>query len=218
VTGTSAAGSTGAADGTAARAAEAVLAVMARQRACRSFTGTPVGDDTILRLLRAATFAPSAENRQPWEFVVVRDAAARRALADLVRRAWEGGARDAERRRLAPDLFADVDHGMTQGFATAPAWIVACADHERGLPATAASSLFPAVQNILLGATALGLGCALTTIATAFTPELQALLGLPGHVVPMAAIPLGEPARRLGPPQREPAEQHTHRERYGTPW
>lgn len=195
--------------------AAAFFEVVSRQRAHRSFADAPLDDATVLRLLDAAVCAPSAENRQPWEFVVVRAPEARRALAGIVRRAWESGARDAERSRLAPALFADVDHGMTSGFASAPVWVVVCADNQRGLAATAASSIFPAVQNLLLAATALGLGSALTTIATVFADELRTLLALPDHVVPMAAIPLGHPARRLGPPRRDPAEHHAHRDRYG---
>ena len=49
------------------------FAIAARQRACRAFSNAPVDDDDIARILAAAAHAPSAENRQPWEFVVVRD-------------------------------------------------------------------------------------------------------------------------------------------------
>jgi nitroreductase len=42
------------------------FAVVERQRACRAFSTEPVDDDTIARVLSAATFAPSAENKQPW--------------------------------------------------------------------------------------------------------------------------------------------------------
>jgi nitroreductase len=114
--------------------------------------------------------------------------------------------------------MADVDAGATGGLAAAPVMIVVCADTERGLVATVPSSIFPAVQNLLLAATALGLGSALTTITTAFAPELRVLLGLPEHLVPVAIVPLGWPARALGPPRRDPFAPHTHRERYGTGW
>jgi hypothetical protein len=43
-------------------------------------------------------------------------------------------------------------------------------------------------------------------------------VGLPGHVVPVAVVPLGRPARPLGPPRRDPFARHAHRETYGTPW
>lgn len=192
--------------------------VIGRQRAHREFSDAPVDDAVIVQLLRAATFAPSAENRQPWEFVVVRDPARRQAIAEVARRAWLGGARDMERDRLPPALFADVDRGMTSGFGTAPVWIVVCADNDRGLRVSAPASIFPAVQNLLLAATALDLASTLTTLAAAFEADLRDLLGLPEHVAPMAAIPVGHPLQRLGPPRREPAELHTHRERYGAAW
>ena len=74
------------------------------------------------------------------------------------------------------------------------------------------SSIFPAVQNLLLAATALGLGSALTTITIGYRDELRDLLGLPDHVVPVAVVPIGHPARALGPPRRDPfADAHPPR-------
>jgi nitroreductase len=195
-----------------------LFAVVHRQRACRAFSDDPIDDALVGRVLDAATFAPSAENRQPWEFIVVRDAHARAQLGDLTARAWEAGGREFSRTRLDDRLLADVDAGATGGVAAAPVVIVVCADTERGLVQTVPSSIFPATQNLLLAATALGLGSALTTITTAFAAELRALLGLPEHLVPVAIVPLGHPARVLGPPRREPFAAHTHRERYGTAW
>ena len=96
--------------------------------------------------------------------------------------------------------------------------IVVAADTERGLPVTVPASTFPAIQNLLLAAGALGLGRALTTITTGFADELRAAVELPEHVVPVAVIPLGFPERPLGPPRRDPFRHHTHRDRYGEPW
>ena len=195
-----------------------LFAVAGRQRAYREFSAEPVTDEQLAPLLDAATHAPSAENRQPWEFVIVRDTGARAAIGDLTRRAWEAHGRAFSESRLTPELLAAVDKGATGGIAAAPVHVVVCADLERGLKATIGSSIFPAVQNLLLGATAVGLGSALTTLTTAFADELSALLGLPAHVVPVAVVPLGWPARPLGPPRREPFARHTHRERYGNAW
>jgi nitroreductase len=192
--------------------------VVHRQRACRAFAEAALSDDDVARVLDAATFAPSAENRQPWEFVVVRDASMRAALGDLTARAWEGGGRSFSEGRLSEKMLADVDAGARGGVAGAPVIVVACADTSRGLPQTVPSSMFPAIQNLLLAATALGLGSALTTITTAFVDELRTLLALPDTVVPVALVPLGWPARALGPPRREPFAAHTHRERYGSAW
>jgi nitroreductase len=195
-----------------------LFAVVGRQRACREFRLDPVGDAEIAQLLTAATHAPSAENRQPWEFVVVRDAGVRDAIGDITRRAWDTHGRAFSETRLSPQLLADVERGATGGLAAAPVTIVVCADTQRGLEATVPSSIFPAVQNLLLGATALGLGSALTTIATSFRAELTALLGLPASVVPVAVVPVGWPARPLAPPRREPFSEHAHRERFGQAW
>jgi nitroreductase len=195
-----------------------LFAVVTRQRACRAFSAEVVTDDHVAKVLGAATYAPSAENRQPWEFVIVRDAATRAAIGDLTRRAWEAHGRAFSEKRLTPGLLAEVDRGATGGIAGAPVQVVVCADLERGLEATVASSIYPAVQNLLLAATALGLGSALTTLTTAFAGELQALVALPATVVPVAVVPLGWPERPLGRPRREAFAEHTHRERYGGAW
>jgi nitroreductase len=197
---------------------DSLFDVVRSQRAHRSFSTDAIDDDTIGRVLAAATFAPSAENKQPWEFVVVRDAATRAAIGDLSRRAWEARGRSFSEGRLTPKMLADVDQGATGGVANAPVNIVVCADVERGLEATIPSSIFPAVQNLLLAATALGLGSALTTITSGFRAEMQAILGLPEHVWPTALVPIGRPTKVLGPPRRAPFGERTHRERYGRPW
>ena len=192
--------------------------VVRAQRACRSYTDEPVPDELVERVLEAATHAPSAENRQPWEFVVVREPATRAALGELMRAAWEGGGREFSEGRLPPRMLADVERGATGGMAGAPILVVVGADTQRSLPVTVGSSTFPAIQNLLLAAGALGLGSALTTLGTAFEAELRELAGLPDHVVPIAIVPLGWPARPLGAPRRDPVAQHTHRERYGLGW
>jgi len=192
--------------------------VVSRQRACRSFSDVPVSDETIGRVLTAATFAPSAENKQPWEFVVVRDPDAQNVIHDLTEAAWVTAGRAFSETRIPPELLKEVDYGIAGGgYRTAPVLVVVCVDLERGMRATVGSSIFPCVQNMLLAATALGLGSALTTLGTQ-AGELRSLLALPEHLEPTAVIPLGYPARPFGPPRREPATEHAHRDRYGTAW
>lgn len=188
------------------------------QRACRSFSDDPVSDALIGRVLEAATYAPSAENRQPWEFVVVRDPVLRNRIGELMQRAWEQHGRAHSEGRLEAGLFADVDRGATGSISAAPVLVVVAADTARCLPATIPSSIFPALQNLLLAAGAVGLGSALTTIATAFADELREVVALPESVIPVAVVPLGVPAKALGPSRREPFAAHTHRDRYGTSW
>ena len=116
------------------------------------------------------------------------------------------------------DVREDLAIVAEAPIANAPVNIIVCADVQRGLEATIPSSIFPAVQNLLLAATALGLGSALTTITTGFRSEMQALLALPDHVRPVALVPIGHPARALGRPRRAPFNEHTYRERYGRTW
>jgi nitroreductase len=192
--------------------------VVLRQRACRQFDGRPVDDALVARCLTAATHAPSAENLQPWVFVVVRDADQRAAVADLTRRVWREAGRPASEGRLAPGLLDEVDAGAETGLAGAPVLVVVCGDATVAHRSTLPSSVYPATQNLLLAANALGLGSALTTLATLAVDELSAVLGLPDQVHPMAVVPLGWPARPPGPPRRKAVDRVTHRDRYGTDW
>jgi len=115
-------------------------------------------------------------------------------------------------------VFAKVEAGATGGIADAPVLIVVCGDASRCVEAVLESSVWPAVQNLLLAAHALGLGSALTTITTVFGDEMRSLLALPDHVRALGVVPLGWPARQLGPPRRAPVAEKTFRERYGAPW
>jgi nitroreductase len=193
------------------------FSVVRTQRAHRLFTDDPVPDQVVERVLEAATYAPSAENTQPWVFIVVRDAATRAQIGDLTRRQWEGGGRDHSLPRLTQTMFEDVERGAMGGIAGAPVVIVVGADASRCNPAVLQASVFPAIQNLLLAANGLGLGAALTTLTTS-AHELQDLLSLPDHVRPLAVVPLGRPARRLKPPRRAPVAEKAFRERYNSPW
>ena len=192
--------------------------VVHSQRACRDFSTEDVDDDTLAQVLDAATFAPSAENKQPWAFVVVKDEAVRRRIATLTKQVWEGGAREYEQTHLDARILADVDNGTTEGFARAPVVVVVCGDRAQAFERTLPSSVFPATQNLLLAATAIGLGSALTTLATAMAKDLAESLRLPESLKPMAVVFLGWPAKKLGPPRRISYTEKTHRDRYGDRW
>jgi nitroreductase len=191
--------------------------VVSTMRAHRAFTDDPISDETILKILEAATWAPSAENMQPWEFIVVRDPELRAAIGELTKRAWETNGRDFSKDRLAPGLFEAVDKGATGGVSAAPVLIVAAADTSRSHPKTIPASMFPAIQNLLLAAHAEGFGSALTTLSLGFAKEIRELLNLPDHVEPIAVLPLGVPAKELGPPRRLPVAGKTHWDRYSAP-
>lgn len=192
--------------------------VARRQRACRGFRPDPVDDDTLARLLETATRAPSAENTQPWVFVVVRHPERRAAIGALTARAWDQGGRAHSEGRLAPALLEDVERGAIGGVADAPVLVVVCGDARLTVAAALGPSVYPAVQNLLLAATAVGLGSALTTLPLVFGSELAALVELPEGVTPFAVVPLGWPARVYGPSRRRPLSDTAFREVYGAPW
>ncbi len=192
--------------------------VMLRQRACRQFDDRPVDAELIERCLAAAVHAPSAENRQPWVFIVVTKADLRAKIGSLTRRAWQSGAREHAEGRLPGSLLRAVDQGVHGGIESAPVIVVVCGDSDLGIESTLPSSVFPAVQNLLLAAGALGLGSAMTTLATLYADELEDLLDLPPSVRPMAVVPIGWPYRPLGPPTRLPLHLRVHTDRYGNRW
>jgi nitroreductase len=76
------------------------------------------------------------------------------------------------------------------------------------------ASLYPAVQNILLAARALGLGANLTTAHLLAEAEWKQVLKIPGEVNAPAVLPIGWPLGRFGPVKRRPLEQIVHRDRW----
>ncbi len=192
--------------------------VVLHQRAHRQFADDPVADELVELCLRAATHAPSAENLQPWVFVVVREPTLRAGIGALTRRAWHQGGREHSAGRLEESFLREVEQGAEGGIASAPVIVVVCGDTAIGLESTLASSVFPATQNLLLSATALGLGSAMTTLTTLYAGELRELLELPESVRPMAVVPIGWPSRPLGPPRRLALHERAYRDRYGVPW
>ena len=184
--------------------ADDLLRQMRVRRSLRRYHAQPVPDDCIDKLLEAATWAPSAHNRQPWRFVVMRDAATKQRLADAM------GARlrqDLQADGL-PAALIDKDVGRSrQRITGAPLLILLCMslrdmdvyrdaqrnDHERSM---AQQSVAMAGQNILLLADSLGLG-ACWMCAPLFCPDVVArTLDLPADWQPQGMITLGFPAQQ----------------------
>lgn len=199
-----------------------LLAGIHAQRACRRFDPTgEVLDADVEKMLDAAVHAPSAENTQPWEFIVVRDSENRKLLAAWWTETWNAGGGDFIKDSLDDEvLIADLEFGFNRGgFAAAPVVIVVCADTERVAEIYAPSSIYPAVQNLLLTAGDLGYGSCLTTGLTTFgVDRVREQLELPQSLIPMAAVYVGRPATKLAPPRRRPATTVTYREKFGVAW
>jgi nitroreductase len=200
-----------------------LVEAMETQRAVRRLLPDPVDDDTILRAIELATKAPTGSNRQGWEFVVVRDPEVKHQLARLNRQAWsvyrrlgKRQAGDDATRKIVDAVQWQADH-----FEEVPVVIVACL-HGRapvfGPPVLASSwygSAYPAVQNLLLAARAVGLGATLTTLPLWSVMLARRTLGLPSSVTPVAVVPVGWPQGRYGPTTRKPVADVVHLDRYG---
>jgi nitroreductase len=180
-----------------------------------------VADADVMTMLTVATHAPSALNTQPWYFVVVRSEETRRAFDAATRARWaatSGAAR--ERNLVSTNLFRELDDGNGHGgLESAPTVIVVCVDTSKLQAAHGPSSIYPAIQNLLLAAADLGYGSCMTTGLTGGSGDLvRERLKLPEYVAPIAAVFVGRPARTLGPPRRDPAGLCTHREVFGSHW
>ena len=99
----------------------------------------------------------------------------------------------------------------------APVWIVPCM-HGANPTRTAGSSIYPAVQNIILACRALGLGTVITTNHLIFEPEVRQVLGLPSEIQTHALMPIGYPRGRFGPVRRRPAKEVAMLDRFGNAW
>ena len=185
---------------------------MGTQRAIRYFKGDAVPREAVERLLEAATRAPSGTNRQMWHFVVVQDATLRGRLADVYRRAGRNALPRLEWLREAnPRILRSATH-LIEHLDDAPVLLLACIEHDGGTNLTTGSSIYPAVQNILLAARGLGLGSVLTTFHKQYEDEVKGLLGIPDNVETAALLPIGYPAEGAGygPTRRKPLDEVAH--------
>lgn len=159
----------------------------------RRYTSDPVTGAQLTAILHAAMSAPTAVNRQPWEFVIVDDPLVLTKLADALPYA-----------KMA---------------AHAPLAIVVCANKERMLGGTDANlweqDLSAASENILLAAHALALGGVWTCIYP--HPErmepVRTILSLPDSIIPFNLIPIGHPVADHAPMDKWHPE-HIHRNSY----
>lgn len=199
-----------------------VFEVMRTQRAVRRWTAEAVPDEVIERVIRAATWAPSGSNLQPWGFVVIRDAERRELIAEAIRESF----RQFSGRLPDPDEIEDpTQRRMIRGavnlfgnFAAAPALIIPClvaaqSPAPEGL--LAGSSIYPSIQNLMLAARAEGLGTVLTTPQDGIMETLRSEIGIPEEALPVAIIPMGWPDVNFGPVTRRPLEEFLHWERWG---
>jgi len=189
------------------------------QRAMRRLKTDPVSDADLWTLLETAIMAPSGGNVQPWNFVVLRDAEKKRKIGAWYLEAWEQSYGPAREMMLADPgrarTYNSADH-LARNLADVPVLVIATI--KKGMGATGptlGASIYPAVQNLMLAARALGLGTTLTTLHKLHEDDVKALLGIPDDVETMALIPIGWPKGKFGKPSRLPIEKVVYWDGWG---
>ncbi len=189
--------------------------------AARAFTGAPVDDTTLSRVLERARFAPSGGNRQPWRVVVVRNTDQRRAVRDLCVPGWREYAAFVEagevpfapgsdgkpnrsdidlvaaRAKPRPLAFVDDIHEVPV-LLVIGAHLPSLAVLDWGLERQSiigGGSMYPFVQNVLLSARNEGLGGVMTTFLAGEEEAARALLHMPRDVGLAAVVALGVPEK-----------------------
>ena len=195
-------------------------------RTIRRYRDEPVPPDALRDILFAATRAPSGSNRQPFRFLVLTEgetAAQAKALIGRAARAiWSGKATadgysrgsgavaDSPKARMA----ATMDRYVA-GFETVPVLVLPCMVRYRPPTPTEGGSVYPAVQNLLLAARALGYGAAITNFHAGAEPQLRSLLAIPDEAFIAATVTLGRPEGHHGPVRRRPLSELVYADRWG---
>jgi nitroreductase len=206
----------------------AFLDVVTTTRAIRRYRPEPIPEEDLATMLFAASRAPSGSNRQPFRFLVLRDGPraleARRLLGESFRSLWaakragdgydEGSGADpsSPKARMAATMQHYVDH-----VDQAPVIVLACYRRWREPHPTEGASIYPACQNLLLTARALGYGGVMTIWHQFVEADLKTELDIPDDVQIAATITLGRPAGNHGPVRRRPLGELVHEDRWEGP-
>ncbi len=164
--------------------------VVRKRSSIRKYQDRPVEEGKLQRILEAARLAPSAANRQPWHFIVVKDPKVKEKLKAAYGREW---------------------------FYTAPVIVCACGDPSAAWVRADGVSYLDvdvaiAMEHLILAAAAEGLG---TCWIGAFDEQAaKRALGVPEHIKVVAMTPLGYPAEEKGEKRRKSLEEIVHYDRW----
>jgi nitroreductase len=210
-------------------------------RAVRRYEDRPIADDDLATVLRAATMACSSGNTQPWDFVVLRDRELKRTIKGWMTEAF---AKPDSERAQRPDQLIDgagrpvTGHAAIESMDVVPVIALVFWNPDRGIrfegeytenpdgtltpvryiPGGRGSSLYPACQNMMLAASALGISSLFTTFFGLCEPQIKELLGVPPRMFMEAGIYLGYSAEQLGKARRRPLVEVAHADRWGVPF
>ncbi len=182
---------------------EAIKNILTRY-SVRKFTGDKVKKEDLLKILKSGMSAPSAVNRQPWSFVVVTKREILDELCEKLPFAKMLSGADAaivvcglpDKSKLINLVLKIVINSSLKDF-----WVQDCS---------------AATENILLAAHALGYGAVWTAVFPKETlvKNVQEILEIPEHVIPLNVIPIGVPVEKNKAPKDKFKESNIHWEKW----
>jgi nitroreductase len=201
-----------------------IWTVMSTARTIRRFTDEPVDDATLAQCLEAATWAPSGANAQGWRFIVLRSPEQRAVVARAAARALEviepvyrmtRPADDDDSRRARTNRATYELHDRAGEFTSI---LFTQQSYPSASPLLLGGSIFPAMQNLLLAARALGLGACLTSWASYGGEQLlRDAVGVPDDNMLAGHVVLGWPRGNHGPVRRRPLAEVVFLDRWDEP-
>ena len=191
-------------------------------RALRRFKPDPIPEEVLFQVMDAAIRAPSGQNVQDWRFILIRDPEIKAKLQAWALEGWEhyrarfgdDTAIDALPRSQRLSLRSVGD--LANHLAEVPVMVLVLG--LAGRHSTPGGSAFPAVQNLLLTARAMGLGGSIFNLPLSHREELFGLLGVPDNNQAYCLLPLGYPTDRQGPVKRKPVAQVVFDDHWGKAW
>jgi nitroreductase len=195
-------------------------------RAIRRYRDESLPPEALRAILFAATRGPSGSNRQPFRFLVLaggpKAQEAKHLIGEAARRIWtakrerdsydrgSGGSAHSPKSRMARTMQQYVDD-----FDRVPVLILPCLVRYREPTPSEGASVYPACQNALLAARALGYGGAFTGFNFGVDAELRELLGVPPQAFIAGTITLGRPVGGHGPLRRRPMAELVYEDSWG---
>lgn len=208
-----------------------LLQGLATTRAIRRYTSEDIPLDDLNTILWHATRAPSGSNRQMFRFLVLhhgpRAQQVKHLLGNAFRRGWaakreaDGYARGTgENNESAKSRHARAMQQYVDNFESIPVVVLACLIRHRAPDPYEGASVYPACQNLLLAARALGYGGVLTMWHREVEAELRRELDIPDDVAVSACITIGRPEGHHGPVRRRPMTEFVFDDQWNSiaPW
>ena len=191
-----------------------VFEAMGSCRAIRYLKSEDVPVALITKVVTAATWAPSPGNSQGRDFIIVTDKKKIQQIANSIEESMSDRVASMQRPDRAHKLMLDGTEYLLKTLKDCPVLIFVCGKpiypHESPRESFVWSSIYPAAQNLIVAARAVGLGTVFTTFQGVAEPTIREILDIPDDVIIGCMIPMGWPDRKFGPLNREPYENVAH--------